>query len=308
MNRNSTHTPAAAMDGQGELFRPSAEAAVVNTTARKGVLNAMSVDLEDWFCVHNLSGTIPRSDWDRCELRIEANTLRLLDIFDRHATKATFFVLGWFAERAPDLIREIDRRGHEICSHGHRHLLITESTPEEFERDLAESLETLRRIVPHPIRGYRAPSFSLTRQTMWAADILVRHGITYDSSVFPLTYHPDYGISNAPLTPYRIAEGLMEIPLSIVPFGPLRMPISGGGYFRLYPYAVTRALIRHLGRRGTPVMFYLHPWELDPQQPRVRIPMLKRFRHYVNLAKTEERLNRLLRDFRFSTIQDVFGV
>ena len=262
----------------------------------------MSVDVEDWFSVHNLSRIIPYDAWDRCESRVERNTLRLLDTFARHGVEATFFVLGWVADRFPDLVREIERRGHEVASHGYAHRLLTAMRPEEFRADLDRSLSVLARAASQEVRGFRAPSFSLTGKTLWAVDIMLESGIGYDSSVFPVGFHPDYGIAEAELVPHRLPGGLTELPMGVATVFGRRVPCSGGGYFRLYPYALTRALMRRCNREGRSVMFYLHPWEVDPEQPRVRgLPWSKRFRHYNNLERTEDRLERLLGDFSFTS-------
>jgi polysaccharide deacetylase family protein (PEP-CTERM system associated) len=264
----------------------------------------MSVDVEDWFCVHNLSGLIPYADWDRCESRVERSTELLLDLFAKHGVEATFFVLGWVADRFPDLVREIDRRGHELATHGYSHRLLTAMRPEEFRVDLQRSLAVLAPLTSQEIHGFRAPSFSLTKRTLWALDILRESGIRYDSSVFPVAFHPDYGIPDAALSPYALAEGLMELPMGVAEVLGRRIPCSGGGYFRLYPYALTRTLMRKCNRDGRPVMFYLHPWEADPGQPRVSgLSRSKRFRHYNNLDKTAERLERLLSDFTFTSVR-----
>jgi polysaccharide deacetylase family protein (PEP-CTERM system associated) len=266
----------------------------------------MSVDVEDWFSVYNLSSLIPYSDWDKCESRVERNTVRLLDLFGKHEVEATFFVLGWVAERFPDLVKEIERRGHEVATHGYSHQLLTFMRPEEFRVDLLRSLEVLGRSTSQEVRGFRAPSFTVTKQTMWAAEILKQSGIQYDSSVFPAQFHPDYGIADADLRPYQLTEGLTELPMGVAEVLGWRVPCCGGGYFRLYPYAVTRRLMRKCNQQGRPVIFYLHPWEIDPEQPRVkRMTWSKRFRHYNNLARTEERLERLLNDFSFTSARNL---
>jgi polysaccharide deacetylase family protein (PEP-CTERM system associated) len=215
--------------------------------------------------------------------------------------EVTFFVLGWVADRFPDLVRELERQGHEIATHGYSHRLLTFMQPEEFRADLHRSLEVLAKATSQPIRGFRAPSFSITRKTLWAADILRESGMEYDSSVFPVRFHPEYGIPDAELGPYLLSEGLTELPMSVAEVLGRRIPCCGGGYFRLYPYAVTRSLMRTCNRQGRPVMFYLHPWEIDPEQPRVLgLSWSKRFRHYNNLDKTQERMERLLQDFSFT--------
>jgi polysaccharide deacetylase family protein (PEP-CTERM system associated) len=271
------------------------------------MLNAMSIDVEDWFHVYNMSGVIPQSSWDSCESRVENNTRRLLDLFAKHRVKATFFTLGWVAERFPGLVREIDSAGHEVASHSYAHRLITHMTQEEFERDLARSLDILRPLSTSPVVGFRAPSFSVTRATLWATDTMARLGLTYDSSVFPIGFHPDYGIGDAPLSAYAHPSGIAELPMSVANVMGRRIPCSGGGYFRLLPYAATRALIRRCNAEARPVVFYLHPWEIDPGQPRVKLPASKAFRHYNNLDRTLGRLDRLLGDFEFGTVREVLA-
>jgi polysaccharide deacetylase family protein (PEP-CTERM system associated) len=204
--------------------------------------NAISIDLEDWFCVHNLAGAIKRDDWDNCELRVRESTERLLALFEQHNTRATFFVLGWVAERLPDLIRKVEAQGHEIGVHGYNHLLLTEITPQEFEEDLAKALEAIEKcgVKTRPI-GFRAPSFTVVEKTKpWALPILEKYQFKYDSSVFPIGFHPDYGVANAPLKPYKITDGLYEFPMSVMEMFGRRFPFGGGGYFRLFPYAYTK--------------------------------------------------------------------
>jgi polysaccharide deacetylase family protein (PEP-CTERM system associated) len=271
--------------------------------------NVMSVDVEEWFCVHNMSRLIPYADWDRCESRVERTTQRLLELFRAHDVEATFFVLGWVAERYPDLVRAIERDGHEIASHGYAHRLLTSLAPEEFRADLQRSLEVLAPMTSAGVRGFRAPSFSVTRQTLWAADILKECGFRYDSSVFPVGFHPEYGIPDAPTVAHELRGGLTEVPMGVMELLGQRVPCCGGAYFRLYPYSVTRWLMRRCNAQGRPVVFYLHPWEIDPGQPRVAgLPWSKRFRHYVNLAKVEQRLERLMTDFTFTSIRSLLGV
>lgn len=274
------------------------------------VKNAMSVDLEDWFCVHNLSHVIRKQEWDKCELRVEQSTRRLLNLMDKHETRATFFVLGWIAERLPELIREIEAKGHEIAVHGYNHLLLTEITPQEFDEDIARALETLRacRIEKTPI-GFRAPSFTIVEKTKeWALTTLEKYNFKYDSSVFPVGFHPDYGVADAPLVPYKITEQLQEFPLSCLEFFGKRFPFSGGGYFRLFPYSYTKFCMKRCNAEGRAAVFYVHPWELDPGQPKIKLPRSKAIRHYRNLEQTEKRLDALLRDFQFTTVREVLGL
>ncbi len=267
--------------------------------------NALSIDLEDWFCAYNLR--IPLHEWDRQELRVIPNAQRILDLLDQHAVHATFFVLGWVAEHAPALIQEIEQRGHEIATHGYSHTLLTEQTPAEFEADLCQALEATRRLVAQPIRGFRAPSFTITNKTLWAMEILARNGIQYDSSIFPVSFHPDYGVPDAELGIHRVGA-LTEVPLSVARVLGRNVPCCGGGYFRVFPYAVTRLLMRYCNREGRPVIFYLHPWEIDPAQPRQPLSRSKAFRHYINLDKTLARLDHLLRDFEFGPMRELLAL
>ena len=273
--------------------------------------NAISIDLEDWFCVHNLSKAIPREQWDRCELRVRETTGRLISLFERHKTKATFFVLGWIAERIPEVVKELEDRGHEIALHGYNHLLLTEISPDEFDADLARGLEAIERcgVQTRPV-GFRAPSFTIVKRTKdWALPILEKYRFKYDSSVFPIGFHPDYGMVDAPLTPYKITENLHEFPMSCLEVMGKRFPFSGGGYFRMFPYAYTKYCMRKVNAQGRPAVFYLHPWELDPDQPRVKnLSISQRLRHYRNLDQTEKRLESLLTDFQFTTVREVLGI
>jgi len=270
----------------------------------------MSIDLEDWFCVHNMSRVIDRRDWDSCELRVHNSARRVLDLLAGRNTRATFFVLGWVAKRLPDLIREIEDRGHEIASHGYSHRLLTELTPREFDEDLDRGLNALYEsgIRQSPL-GFRAPSFTIVEKTrQWALPTLEKFGLKYDSSVFPTGFHPDYGIADAPLSPYKITDRLFEFPLSCIEVMGKRLPFSGGGYFRLFPYRYTSYCIRKCNSLGRPAIFYLHPWELDADQPRMNLPRVSKFRHYHNLSRTENRLKRLLDEFEFTTIREVLGL
>ncbi len=266
--------------------------------------NAISIDLEDWFCAYNLN--IKIEDWDKQELRVVANTHRVLEVLSKHNTHATFFVLGWIAARAPDLVREVEAAGHEIATHGYSHTLLTTSTPEEFERDLVNALRVTRTCVKQKIVGYRAPSFTITRKTLWALDILAKHGIEYDSSIFPISGHPDYGIGDAPLTIHQ-RGALTEVPMSVAEIAGKRVPCSGGGYFRVFPYAATTFLMRQVNRAGRPVIFYLHPWEFDPGQPRKNLSRTKSLRHYFNLDQTARRLDQLLGEFEFAPIKEILN-
>lgn len=264
--------------------------------------NALSFDIEDWFQVENMKGAIPFSDWDTLELRVARNTERILKILRDNDTRATFFVLGWVAERCPALVREIAREGHEMASHGHAHDLVYNLTRDEFRADIRKSKETIESIAQKKIYGYRAPSFSITNDSMWALDILKDEGFTYDSSIFPVSFHDRYGFDKCESSPFRWPNGLMEVPLTVYRLKGMTLPLAGGGYFRLLPYMYFKYFFRKLNKRNERFTFYLHPWEIDPGQPRVDVPLNFRFRHYVNLKETEAGLKKLLRDFRFDGI------
>jgi polysaccharide deacetylase family protein (PEP-CTERM system associated) len=273
--------------------------------------NAMSIDLEDWFCVYNLSRVIRRDDWNKCELRVVKSTQRILQLLSIHNTQATFFVLGWIAERVPNLIREIEQHGHEIATHGYSHYLLSEMTPESFEEDLQKALKVTRACMSQEILGFRAPSFTISEKTSWALDILIRNGIRYDSSIFPIGFHPDYGTRDGRLSTHTLNGLLIEVPPSCAEVFGCRIPCAGGGYFRLFPYPLTKFLLKRCNSDGRPAIFYLHPWELDPDQPRVRLPWRswpRELRHYYNLNKTATRLERLLTDFKFTSIREVLGL
>lgn len=280
------------------------------TPANSHVLtHAMTVDVEDYFHVSAFAKVIKPAQWEERISTVERNTRRLLDLFDENNIKATFFVLGWVAERHPELIREIVTRGHEPASHGYSHQLVYKQTPAEFRAETAKSKQLLEDITQQPILGYRAASYSITRQSLWALDILAELGFEWDSSIFPV-YHDRYGIPDSPTTPYRVqtssGKTLLEFPLTTAKLFGYQMPAAGGGYFRLYPYALSRELFRRATSAGkTPAIFYLHPWEIDPDQPRVEgASLLSRFRHYNNLDKCLPRLQALLQDFRFGTVSD----
>jgi len=262
-------------------------------------LNGISFDVEDWFQVENLKEVISYDDWQRCDLRVIQNTRKILHILYRHNTRATFFVLGWVAERCPELVEEITDAGHEIASHGYGHELVYNLTPEDFRKDLLQSKNILEAITGSPVSGYRAPSFSITPESSWAFGILKNLGFSYDSSIFPTSFHNRYGFDGTSCSPFRHSNGLIEIPLSIYRFCGANFPVGGGGYFRLFPYACFRRLCLRLQARRKAVVFYLHPWELDPEQPRMNVRFNYRLRHYINLEKTEIRLEKLLNEFSF---------
>jgi len=209
--------------------------------------NAMSIDLEDWFCVNKFRDVIKKEDWDKCELRVYESTTRIINLLHKHNTRATFFVLGWIAERMPELVREIDQCNHEIAIHGYNHLLLTQITPIEFEEDLVKALEIVEKCdIKQTVIGFRAPSFTIVEKTMWALKILEKYSIRYDSSIFPMGFHRNYGVPNAPLGPYKITDRLYEFPLGCIEVFGKRVPCSGGAYFRFFPYAYTRYCLKKM--------------------------------------------------------------
>ena len=274
------------------------------------IVNGMSVDVEDYFHVSAFSNTVDRRRWDRLESRVRQNTERLLALFERADMRATFFVLGWVADRHPELVRQIAAAGHEIASHGYGHKLVYEQTPEEFREDIRRARYAIEATTGVPVLGYRAPSYSITTQSRWALDVLVEEGYQYDASIYPIR-HDRYGIPDAPRHVHAIETytgTIWEIPGSTVRLGPVNLPIGGGGYFRILPYEWTQWGIRRLNfieRR--PAIFYLHPWEIDPEQPRLPGSVLSRFRHYRNLERTEARMTRLCQQFRFGPICDLLA-
>ena len=272
------------------------------------VVNAMTVDVEDYFQVSAFEGIAPRHRWDGFESRVCANTERLLSLFADSGVKATFFVLGWVAERHRELVRQIADAGHEIASHGYAHRLVYDLTRTAFREDTRRAKDTLEEAGGRAVVGYRAPSYSITPRSLWALDILIEEGFRYDASIFPI-HHDRYGIPVSPRHPYvidRIAGSLIEAPASTVRVGPLNLPIGGGGYFRLLPYAWTRWGVTHINRvERRPCIFYLHPWEIDFAQPRLQCSWLGGVRHYRNLDQTEPRLRRLLREFSFAPMSQV---
>jgi polysaccharide deacetylase family protein (PEP-CTERM system associated) len=272
-------------------------------------LNAFTVDVEDYFQVSAFEREIDRDHWDHYASRVEANTQRMLKLLDRHNTRGTFFVLGWVADRYPHLVREIQACGHEIGSHGYWHRLVYEGTADQFRADIRRSKDVLEDILGDAVTAYRAPSFSVIRKSLWALDILAEEGFRIDSSIFPIR-HDRYGIPDANPRIHQIATQagpLWEFPASVVRCLGTSVPVSGGGYFRLLPLAVTLRCLAHINRVcGVPFIFYVHPWEIDPGQPRLPIrSRLSRFRHYVHLDTTERKLSRLLSRFRFGTVGQV---
>jgi len=270
------------------------------------ILNALTIDLEDWY--HGIE--LPPSGWSELEDRIVPATERLLAILGEHRVKATFFVLGDVAARHPELVQEIHGLGHEIGTHGCSHRFVYQQEPDTFREDIGQSLALLGLCGCDGIAGHRAPYFSITRESLWALDILAELGLRYDSSIFPISNYR-YGIPDAERWPHRIAldrGSLIEFPISTWRLRGRNIPISGGAYFRLLPYRLTRRGIRAVNRSGNPVVFYLHPWELDPDHPRIPLPRRIAVTHYANLRATERRFRRLLQEFRFAPMRGVLGV
>lgn len=270
-------------------------------------MNALTVDVEDYFQVSALAPHIDRSSWDSRPCRVERNVQRLLGLFADKGAHATFFTLGWVAERYPQLVRDIVAGGHELASHGFGHLRASDQSRDEFRNDVLSAKNLLEDLGGRPVVGYRAPSFSIGKTNLWAFDVLQQAGYRYSSSVYPVQ-HDHYGMPDAPRFPYAALPGLTEIPITTTRLFGRNLPAGGGGYFRLAPYALSRwalARVNRIDRR--PAIFYFHPWEIDPEQPRVDGTSLKtRFRHYINLDKTESRLGRLLDDFRWGRVDEVF--
>uniref|UniRef100_C6DZX2 Polysaccharide deactylase family protein, PEP-CTERM locus subfamily n=1 Tax=Geobacter sp. (strain M21) TaxID=443144 RepID=C6DZX2_GEOSM len=279
------------------------------------MLNALTIDVEDYFQVNAFEPYIPRENWDRYPLRVAGNVARLLDILDEYQVKATFFVLGWVAERVPGTVREIQARGHEVACHGYGHQLIFRIGPQLFRDDIRRAKAVLEDITGTAVRGYRAPTYSITRESLWAFDLLLEEGFSFDSSVFPV-YHDTYGIPDAPRFPYlvrRAAGTLQEFPLTTLPLKlagkSVQLPIAGGGYLRLLPVSLIKWGIDRVNRvEGKPCVLYLHPWEIDPDQPRIQAGWKSRFRHYNNLAKTEDKLRYLLKGVRYGTMSQALGL
>jgi polysaccharide deacetylase family protein (PEP-CTERM system associated) len=270
-------------------------------------LNGFTIDVEDYFQVGAFAAQIPPSSWDHYPSRVVRNTEIILELLERRQTRATFFILGWIADRHPELVKSILRSGHEIGSHSYWHQLIYEQTPEVFRRDLRQSCDSLQQLTGERVRLYRAPSFSIVQRSLWALDILAEEGIELDSSFFPI-HHDRYGIPGAQIQPYLHRVGtreMWEVPPTVARWSGVNVPVGGGGYLRLYPRALTEYLLAKVNREGRAFQIYIHPWEVDPEQPRLSGPMKSRFRHYVNLSSTLGKLDSLLTRFRFGTLSEV---
>jgi polysaccharide deacetylase family protein (PEP-CTERM system associated) len=273
-----------------------------------GPTNAFTVDVEDYFHVAALASAVSRDSWHSRESRVERNTERLLALLEHKGVQGTFFVLGWVAERSPQLVRQIAAAGHEIACHGFSHQLIYRQSRQEFREDTARAKGLLEDATGRAVLGYRAASFSIVRDTLWALDDLIDLGFRYDSSIFAIR-HDRYGIPDASPAPGRVTapsgRSLLEFPMAPASFFGLKVPVTGGGYFRILPYGLTRAGLCRINAAGRPFAFYLHPWEIDPDQPRIGVGAVSRFRHYTNLSRCETRLRRLLGEFAFRPMVEV---
>ena len=275
--------------------------------SRHVIANAFTIDVEDYFQVSALAPYISRDQWDHTPCRVERNVDCILQLLDEADAHATFFTLGWIAERYPQLVRRITDNGHEVASHGYQHERASELDRRAFLADIRLAKAVLEDVAGAAVSGYRAPSFSINEANDWAFDCLAEAGYRYSSSIYPIR-HDHYGMPDAPRFPYRSRDGLLEVPITTTRFMSRNWPAGGGGYFRLMPYAMSKWLIRRVNEvDGQSAIFYFHPWELDPEQPRVPgIDAKTRFRHYVNLHRTEDRLRQLLRDFRWDRVDRVF--
>jgi len=275
--------------------------------AAEPLINALTVDVEDYFQVSAFAPHIARSGWDQRECRVERNVDRILAMLDRHQIRATFFALGWIAQRYPSLIRRIAQQGHEVASHGYGHQRVGDLGPEAFGEDVIRAKATLEDVTGVEVIGYRAPSFSIDARSLWAFDRLVGAGYRYSSSLYPIR-HDHYGMPEAPRFAHPVRDGLLEVPATTVQLFSRNVPSSGGGYFRLLPYAASRWMLRRVNAVDRkPAVFYFHPWEIDADQPRIAgIGNKTRFRHYVNIGRMERRLERLLGDFRWGRMDEIF--
>ena len=280
------------------------------THAGQTLRHHFTVDVEEYFQVAALAPFVPRASWEGIPTRLHVGMSKLLDLLDEHGARGTFFVLGWVAERHPALVRRLAASGHEVASHGWGHERVTTLSPDQFRASVRDSKRALEDLAGAPIHGYRAPSFSIVRGGEWALDILVEEGYRYDSSLYPVR-RAGYGYAGGARDPHRIetrAGPLEELPPATLRVGPATLPAGGGAYLRLLPYAVIGQSMSSAARRGVPATFYIHPWELDPEQPRLAVPLLTKVRHYGGLRRTAPLLRRLLTDFRFQPIAETLGL
>ena len=298
----------ASLAQQTTAFKSPPTATLTDSDMQSTVItNALTIDVEDYFQVSAMAPYIRRSEWDSRECRVERNVDRILALLARRNTKATFFTLGWLAERYPQLVRAIVAQGPELASHGYGHERASDLSREAFTADISRAKQLLEDIGGVVVQGYRAPSFSIGKGNLWAFDCLQATGHRYSSSIYPIK-HDHYGMPDAPRFTHSVAPGLLEIPITTLRLGQRNLPSSGGGYFRLLPYALSRWMIGRVNATDRkPAIFYFHPWEIDPGQPRVAgINLKTRFRHYVNIDRMERRLDQLLQDFRWGRMDDIF--
>jgi polysaccharide deacetylase family protein (PEP-CTERM system associated) len=271
------------------------------------ITNALTIDVEDYFQVSALAPYIRRDEWNTRECRVERNVDRILAMLQERQVQATFFTLGWVAERYPQLVRRIVEGGHELASHGYGHERASDLSEAAFREDITRSKKMLEDLSGQPVLGYRAPSFSIGTGNLWAFDQLARAGYRYSSSIYPIK-HDHYGMPDSPRFAYRVGAGLLEVPITTVRMGQRNLPSTGGGWFRLMPYALSRWMLQRVNRQDREAaIFYFHPWEVDPGQPRIPgIDAKTRFRHYVNLERNEAKLRQLLQDFRWGRMDRIF--
>ncbi len=271
------------------------------------IYNALTIDVEDYYMVSAFADTVKFENWHQYESRVERNTHRILDLLDEYQVKATFFVLGWVAEHFPDLVKDIQRRGHEVASHGYNHRLVYDLTPEDFRADVRMSKDILEGITGQSVVGYRATSYTIIKETLWALDILIEEGFMYDSSIFPIR-HDRYGLPEAERFPHVIERGnglIIEFPPSTYPLFGQKIPVAGGGYLRIMPLKATKAAIKRINEKEKKMaVVYFHPWEVDVDQPRLNGTWKSQFRHYVNLDTTLPKLRTLLSEFKFQSISE----
>jgi polysaccharide deacetylase family protein (PEP-CTERM system associated) len=283
---------------------------VSGKTEATPIVNALTVDVEDYFHAEALAPCVKRDDWESMPSRIVANTMRALELCARHNVRGTFFILGWIAERHPQLVREIQKAGHEIACHSYWHRLVYRLTPEEFREDTRRARQVIEDAAGAPVLGYRAPTFSIVEKSFWALDALAELGFRYDSSIFPV-HHDFYGVPGYSRGPcrHRVSNGatLAEFPMSTFRLGSMNFPVGGGGYLRIFPLRYTFFGVDRIHRRdGQPLILYFHPWEIDPAQPRLPLPVKSKFRHYTNLSRMESRIGALLQRYRFAPLCELW--
>jgi polysaccharide deacetylase family protein (PEP-CTERM system associated) len=283
----------------------------ISSASANAPVHILSVDVEDYFQVEAFAGFVPPSTWEQWPSRVERNTQRLLELFGHYNVKATFFILGWVADRFPKLVREVHAQGHEVACHSYWHQCIYKLSPEQFRKDTQAAMESIEQAAGVRVRGYRAPSWSITKESWWALQILADLGFAYDSSIFPIQ-HDLYGVPGAPRLPYKhsLSAGatLREYPPTTVRIAGMTMPAAGGGYLRILPMRYTEWVFNKAEAAGEKVVVYLHPWEVDPEQPRIKAGFKSRFRHYSNMHLMEARLERLLRTRKFMPFRDWMAV